>query len=378
MNSVFIVLLGWRIFCNRTIASIAGFLYATHATIPFLAVYWVSGIQDLSATFWALITLLLYLAFRGRKNLKIWLLSLFTYLMALLSKEIVVTMPFLILFIEMINMRGERFEFRLKEVARYVFVYFLVLVGYLVLRALKTNIFMPTEGAYRLNLSLQVIWRNFLAYYSDSFYLRSWAFGEHWRSILIIFTSCLLLVNATRTCKFVFPVVVLGMSWFSFALAPIILLSKRNYSFYAYFPLIGMVFVLAASIYAVSCWLSSIFSMLSDVKWHLFFRWGLITALLLAWLGFSFDAVNRKALQDPAGILSKSILAERASHEVLSLYPALPSGSSLYITGVTERDIWAFGHGNLFELYYPEVEVTFMDQLPQGEATRDVYVYRFR
>jgi len=377
-NSVFIVLLGWRISHNRIIASIAGFLYATHATIPFLVVYWVSGIQDLSATFWALITLLLYLSFRGSKNLKILLLSVFTYLMALLSKEIVVTMPFLIFFIEMINVRGGCLDLRLKEMSAYVFIYFFVVAGYLVLRAQKTTTFIPIEGSYRWNLNLSVIWRNFLAYYSDSLYLRFWVFEGYWIGPLIILVSCLLLMSATRTRNSVLPVAVLGMSWFTFALAPIIFLSQRNYSFYAYFPLIGMVFVLAAFIYMVSSWLLSVFYFLDDVKWYSLFRWGLITVFLLAWLGFSLGAVRRKVSQDPAGILSKSLLAERALHEVLSLYPELPSDSSLYITGVTERDIWAFGHGNLFELYYPEVEVAFMDQLSRSEATQGVYVYRFR
>jgi len=59
----------------------------------------------------------------------------------------------------------------------------------------------------------------------------------------------------------------------------------------------------------------------------------------------------------------------------------LPAGSTLYVVGLTDADVWAVGHGDLFRLYYPQVGVVLVPAGEEAEALLesddDSYVYYF-
>jgi hypothetical protein len=53
----------------------------------------------------------------------------------------------------------------------------------------------------------------------------------------------------------------------------------------------------------------------------------------------------------------------------------------LYVVGLADTDVWAVGHGDLFRLYYPQVNVVLVPEGGDAEAlpesNNDAYVYYF-
>jgi hypothetical protein len=201
-----------------------------------------------------------------------------------------------------------------------------------------------------------------------------------WVCLALLIMSAIFIWRSHRFC----PVVIFGVGWFLIALLPVIFLSQRTYSYYAYFPLVGFIGVMAVPIARLLEAAYALTHRLNAPSKHLFWSAGGIIALILlgGWLRFSIGQIQAMEAKDPAGIISKSNLALIAITEVQTLYPELPADSTLYVIGLTDRDAWAFGHGDLFRLYYPQVTVVLMP----GEAvdwtvlpnSEDTFVYQFR
>jgi hypothetical protein len=171
----------------------------------------------------------------------------------------------------------------------------------------------------------------------------------------------------------------MGLAWFVVSLLPMLFLSQRAYSYYAYFALSGMAIVVA-SLLAAPLELISAGGRLA-VPMRRIARGAILALYVICWLWFSAGQIRTAAEQDPVGILSKSVVARQVSAEVRNLYPTLPAGSTLYVEGLTDRDSWAVGLGDMFRLYYAGVEVVV---LPEGVTSESLgsqggssYVYRF-
>lgn len=377
-NAVLLLVLLVRLTGKRAVAVFAGFIYATHASIPFLAVYWVSGVHDLSVTLWTLLALLMYLSFRESGRTVSLMLSLAAGMLALLSKEMAVTLPALVVVTEIAYLHVRHEPIRPVRVLSSGLLYALLVSSFLVLRAQKASVFIPTEGPYGWDVTLGTALKNLTAFVTDAVYLRTWA-ASCPPCQFLIWSVLALLVGATLLVhpRAVVPVL-FGLSWFLITLVPTLFLSQRIYSYYAYLPLAGMVTALATCLWHWIRWTSNMLRTRNGLHFASGYL-GLVLAMTL-WLPLSVGARQLKTRQDPAGILSKSVLARQVATEVQLLYPTLPPGSTLYVVGVTERDIWALGHGSLFRLYYPETNVVFLDE-DDGfavAAEEQGFVYRFR
>jgi hypothetical protein len=86
---------------SRLMAGVAGLVYAVHP-VQTAAVAYVSGRKDLLAAFFLLIGLILYLRFRRSPNGKRWQLGLsyLSFLLAVLSKEVALVFPGLLLLVD--------------------------------------------------------------------------------------------------------------------------------------------------------------------------------------------------------------------------------------------------------------------------------------
>lgn len=378
-NGILLFFLYRRLFAQRRyLPGMSSLIFAAHH-IPFLTVYWVSGIQDLCVTSFLLLSLHLYLKSKHSKGMGWQALSLLSYALALLSKEIAITFPAILLLVELTDrwLRREKLNF-IDSVGR-VLGHALLLAPYLLVRSVKIPDFLPIEGPYSWSLAPRNVLQNLWAYLHDSLYLHDWVVAQSsgiWVAFIILLAALVISLFSSRR-RWTAPA--LGIGWFAISLLPVLLLSKQRYSFYAYFSLGGMALILAFPIDAL---LSTIRRQSrhharagtilrpSDLGAVLF-----VTALL----SFSIPQIEAKEANDPAGIISKSILAKDAISEVQSLHPELPKDSTLYVTSLTDRDVWAFGHGDLFRLYYPDVKVIIApeeDLVPVGDDK--VYVYRFR
>jgi hypothetical protein len=378
LNASLLFLLCRRLFGRARMAGLAGLLYATHH-VPFLAVYWVSGIQDLVATTFLLGSLHLYLRSVAMQHAGWRALSLAAYGLALLSKEIAVTFPFLLVLVAYVDSLRAGRRPRLDTLAAHGLSYGAFLVVYLVIRSQKAASQILGEGPYAWSLDPGTGLGNLYTYLCDALYVRDWIGTAPGRAagVCTLFVAALLITFwFSRRDRWVITV---GVGWFLIALSPVLFLSQRAYSFYAYFPLAGIVMALSALICLI---LDAI--RLPSTSTTLPFREAkgvVLSLLLMVWLWFSAAQVRAMEVKDPAGIISKSVLARRAATEVQALYPTLAEGSTLLVVGLTERDVWALGHGDLFRLYYPQAEVVLRTggQEDQADAVErgTGYVYDF-
>ncbi len=363
-NAMLLFLLCRRMFASTFLAAFSGLLYATHH-MPFLAVYWVSGIQDLSMTLFLLLSMHLYLQFAEGRG-KLWLaFSLLAYGLALLSKELAITFPALIVLVASLRMARSRQAKALPRCLGHALSYAVVAGLYLVVRSQKAAAFIPAEGPYALSFAPDVALENLYTYVSDTLYVRDWLASAPHRVVLVGVIFSLVLVLTIWQSRLSRRVIALGAGWFVISLIPVLLLSDRAYSFYAYFPLAGMAMVLAAPPYAL---LSRVRVLQTYSKPALRLARGIGVALLLVgWLYVAADQIISVEAKDPAGILSKSIVARDAITEVQAQFPTLPEGSTLYVIGSTDLEFWAFGRGDLFRLYYPSVEVIMVSEEPEAQ-----------
>lgn len=85
---------------SRVVAGVAGLIYAVHP-VQTAAVAYVSGRKDLLAGFFLLLGFILYVLYRGKLSKKGWvLLSYLAFLLAVLSKEVALVFPALLLLID--------------------------------------------------------------------------------------------------------------------------------------------------------------------------------------------------------------------------------------------------------------------------------------
>jgi hypothetical protein len=284
------------------------------------------------------------------------------YALALLSKEMAVTLPGLLVLIELILAWFERRAIQWGGLVRRVLGYVVLACLYLLLRLRMANLAMPSEGPYALHFSATTVLENAYTYLCDVLYVRDWTqvapSRAAWSCIAFLLLTALVAGLSRRSRA----VIVFGLGWFLVTLLPVLGLRQRTYAFYAYLPLVGMAGVLAGLIAALVAAVRSALPR-RDGPWR---RASQLVAVAVAvlltagWLWFSRGQVRAMETRDPAGILTKSVRSREALSQLRTLYPQLPPGSRLCVVGASERDIAAFGQGDLFSLYYPELEVHFV------------------
>jgi len=85
---------------NEKISLLAAFLYATSAT-HFGHLYYLATFQELGLTFFFIISVILFIQFLNTKKLPLYILSLTTFVLSLLSKETAVVLPACLLLVYM-------------------------------------------------------------------------------------------------------------------------------------------------------------------------------------------------------------------------------------------------------------------------------------
>ncbi|MEK6334027.1 MAG: hypothetical protein AABM67_03700 [Acidobacteriota bacterium] len=118
LNAFLVFLLSFRLLeylessamARQTVSMIAGALFLLHPSHT-EAVSWISGRADLIATFFSLLSLLVFLSHRQTQRSSRLVISLVCFALALLAKESAICVPFLILAIELFA-RGNKYRWR--------------------------------------------------------------------------------------------------------------------------------------------------------------------------------------------------------------------------------------------------------------------------
>lgn len=377
-NAVLLFLLCRRLSGSTLLAGLAGLFFVSHH-IPFLAVYWLSGVQDLCMTFLALVSVHTYLLSLRTGRSGWWAISLLAFALALLSKETAVSLPLTLLLAGVVWQRRAGLALRKRQLLLHTVGYAAVLGLYLLLRSQKAAAAISDVGPYAWAFSSGVVFKNLYAYLCDTLYVRHWLWTAPQRAAWTCGVFLALVGTLLATSRRHRAMTALGLAWFVVSLLPLLFLSERAYSFYAYFALAG------AAI-AVGVLLAGALGRIGGSEGSAWparqFVGGIVLCLIVGgWLWFTMGQIRTTEAADPVGILAKSDIAQRALAECQALYPALAPGSTLCVEGLTERDVWAVGRGDMFRLYYPGVTVLIVTELEASGAISRCdgvgYVYRY-
>lgn len=151
-----------------TLSAVFFSLMPSHAEV----VIWISGRCDAACTLFYLLAFYLYLIFKDQGKIKYLIISVGSFILALLSKEMAITLPLLILFYEAILLVREK-RWKLKSILKSLglgFIYAVPLIIFFVVRFYAIGI---VVGYYQQNASFEFFWPRiytmFLNLFSDTF-----------------------------------------------------------------------------------------------------------------------------------------------------------------------------------------------------------------
>jgi len=229
----------YRIQGNGLIAIMSGMLFAVHP-VHTEAVAWISGRTDLIAAFFYLLSIHCYLsATRDNRFRKSWFAgSVLAGLMAMLSKEIALTLPFMIAMLEWIILKNRSpFRSRFRRILP-----FLLLLGFcLALRWLALGSLLGGYGAQkhlRIDGVILSYLRHYLGWLLVPLGIGVERGGAAWNSIMsafLILSVCPLFSRRYRAA---------GL-WFWISILPVLTICRPQY---VYLPSIGFAWLTALMI----------------------------------------------------------------------------------------------------------------------------------
>ncbi|HSX25308.1 MAG TPA: hypothetical protein VLG69_05055, partial [Candidatus Andersenbacteria bacterium] len=171
-----LVIIGKRITKSDHTSFLLVLLWMSHSSKLGL-LYWWSSVQDLLASFFALLTIVLYFKWKESLNKKILRLSLISFSIALFSKEYIIVTPFIIAYIELTQQHFSKKRFL--EIIRNISPYIIVAGIFLVINtAILGDPNLPqhkqTDQTYSLSSNPINIVRNSIVYSSFTAEQRLW------------------------------------------------------------------------------------------------------------------------------------------------------------------------------------------------------------
>jgi len=158
LNAIFVYYLIYLISKKQDIAIITSLLFCVH-TVFSIGVYYISSRADLLAGFFFLISAILYILFQRKhgRGLFLHILSLFCFALSLLSKEVGLILPFILLFyISCFRREQKKTE---KNLQSFIWTFLLILAIYIFLRSTvfnfaKERLLETTTGQIPIHLRL--------------------------------------------------------------------------------------------------------------------------------------------------------------------------------------------------------------------------------
>ncbi len=256
INTALVFLFIKKLFGRKLIAFITGLMFGIHP-IQTEAVSYVSGRGDPLSFMFMLITLIIFA--KSNKNFsyfsKSTLISLLAFSCALLSKEITIITPFLILLVDLIregNLKAKTF----KNAVFKTIPYFLILIFYLLLRLTLLNFqntlnFYNYSNIYSENLFIRMLtFLNLLPEYFKLLIFPWTLYIDRSTTIItsvnlkVIITSILILTSFALSVKFFkkTPILLFAFLWFFICFIPtsgVIPINGIFYEHFLYFPSLG-------------------------------------------------------------------------------------------------------------------------------------------
>lgn len=348
--------LGRCIFRDSTSGFLVALLYLTRG-VHFDTVTWISIFQEPLMCFFSFLCLLLYVKYSLGKTR--WLfLSVITYVLACLSKETALLLPFIVLAYELALNQGAAVRKRVLGVLLFLFV--MVLSG--VARRLYVGP-LPSVGEYKLRIGFFFIPKlaKYFMFCINSLFLPYILIPHNYRYLLQIF-FCLLIALATilvlasrfrnkrggensnistDQCKHVTKLSAFGLAFFVVGAAPALPI-ERFEAYYMSLASLGVCILIVA------------WSTLVSNK-----RLIILAAVCVVIIGL-FTNVQLRTRQLSHGLRFAS-LAEQVLDDLREPLTSAPPGTTIYIIDSDKTLISAIFFGYGIRLFFPAVDSVMFD-----------------
>ncbi|OGE71068.1 hypothetical protein A2617_03990 [Candidatus Daviesbacteria bacterium RIFOXYD1_FULL_41_10] len=332
-NIILIFILARAVSKNKFITYVSTVIYAA-SSIHSVELYYLASVQTLLATFFLLLSVAVYVIFLVERKVTKYLLSIFFFILSLLSHEMSIVLPGIIFLAELFCINGKFSTRNFKFIIMRLLPFALIAFFYLFTTSLFIHL--PSEQVYQPILSPKSILNSLIWYTIWSFGLSEilidfigpslkinpnllkW-YGTYLGIVmpllgLVLFTIIGLIIKFKR--KFIKNRIFLFfISSYLMALSPFLFFPQHKSTFYLSFSMVWFSMVLAFSL-----------SSLWDLK-----KIGKITTVLIivSLIVISYQTTELNKLTYWAA--KRGSAAKYLLSEIKKKYPSLPQGAVFYI-----------------------------------------------
>ncbi len=230
------------------------------------AVIWIAAVADPVATFFYLLAFYLYLIFRRQKSFLALIISVLSFLVALLTKEIAITLPLLIIVWELYQYITKaqgpwliRKNEILKNIILYPFGYWLLVFGYFLMRYSAIGLIFGYYARSSFKIDFGAIYKMMVALLTDLFFygklrviLTDYFVAN---KIFFVLLVILLAVLVLYTCRKYFYKAAFLIDAYLILILPVLFLAFNNLNDegerYNYLPSVAFVILLSLLIWQI-------------------------------------------------------------------------------------------------------------------------------
>jgi len=352
LNSILVYEITILLTKSKFLAFTTSIIYLTRGA-HLKAIYWIAaGFQTNGVAFWMFSTVLLYLQYIKSKNKLFYISSLLCSIFAMLTKEIGIVLPALILLTEAYTQRSKQY-FNFKNLVLRIIPFSLItLLFYLpriyILRSLILN------SPYEMQFSLVAFFKNIAYYAFNSF--------NNYLEIFLLGTLILITLISSKNRKYA----LFSVAWFFIGLLPHLFIATHNECYYLATSLFGFSIILSIGLRCIYEKFG-----LCSIKYSL-------TIVLL-----SVCIISARINIDSSKYVKKFHAYQQSVNTFLSDlkqdFPSFPDNSLIYIKDSPSYLVRLLGWGGVISLNYKnKVTVYFEGNSKKLPAEYDhIYYFKF-
>ena len=363
LNGLLLFFLVRLLFRSTLTAIITSYLYLT-ASFHFVALSWLSAGEYIIGAFFWFLSLLSYFVYRARNKKRYYILSFISFLLSLASTEFAVTLPIIILIIEIYR------DFQKPEVVKKIASSLLILVPQLLVIAiylvLRVFIFpIPAKETYQMVFNFSVIksllwyflwflnvpevlkyqinFPNLLFFPDQTFWIpfKDYVFSLFSTFLILLLAFTYLIMN--NLSRRIFSMLIVALVVFMVALSPVIFLPKHTFPNYLTIPAASL------SIFMAFC-----LSVALEQKKTLNFI--LVILIITSWFILSYT--NLAFTKRTHWIPAEDNLSRKFTKQISDLYRKLPSNSKVLIYPATDQLRQSLMDQNALRAIYNDLTLT--------------------
>ena len=334
---------------RKDVALLASIFYLTRSA-HLIAIYWITvGFQDNGVAFWVLCTILLYLQYSNSENKLFYISSLTCSIFALLSKEISIILPALILLIEIYNQKSKGHINFKTLLLRIIPFFMLTLIIYLpriyILRPLIL------DSPYKMRFSFSVFFNN-IAFYAFN------SFNNYIELFLLGALSLLAFLNREKR-KYAFFLI----AWFLIGLLPQVFLAEHPRPYYLNISLVGFSILLSIG-------MKYICEKIHTMKY-------LVIIVLLSACMVS-ARINIHTSEYVKSFYEYEKFINNILSDLKNAFPSFPDNSLIYIKNVSPDMVWILGYGSVISLNYNNKLAVYFEGFSKKLPEKYPRIYYFK